>query len=164
MVPRRGTRGVMLARRSSFIFSMSSHRTPEWPRIREFMRIRIAPRTQASGILVVLRGSWRGRTSRGLVEEGSTPLCWCWRRALPRRRGWSVRVSALPPNPVDTPYMLRPASTLSTITLRLLASFAFKAGDSSRETDAWYLAAAVTAAMDRFCPSTTTGLPFLCQR
>lgn len=41
--------------------SMSSQRTPECPRIREFMRIRIAPRTQDSGMLVEVRGSKRGR-------------------------------------------------------------------------------------------------------
>ena len=52
ILPRIGTIGVMLARRSWFIFSINSSLTPEWPRMREFIRISIAPRTQASGIQV----------------------------------------------------------------------------------------------------------------
>ncbi len=50
-------------------------------------------RTQASGILVLLT-SWSGRTRRGSVDVGSTPICWCCRRACPNNKGWSVLVSA----------------------------------------------------------------------
>jgi hypothetical protein len=59
IVPYKGTKGVILARRSWPILSINSHRTPEWPlmREREFMRMRIAPRTQDSGILVELSGT-----------------------------------------------------------------------------------------------------------
>ena len=58
--------------------SINSHRTPEWPRMSEFMRMRIAPRTQDSGMLVELRGSRSGSvTGAESVSEGSTPHCWC---------------------------------------------------------------------------------------
>src|SRR5882672_11377722 len=95
MLPRRGTIGVMLLRSSSPIFSMISHRTPEWPRMREFIRINIAPRTHDSGILVDVRGSRRGRVSSAVVDEGSTPVCWCCKRAFPSARSLLVRVSAV---------------------------------------------------------------------
>ena len=94
MLPRSGTRGVMLARRRAAIFSMSSHRTPEWPRIKELIRTRIAPRTQDSGMLVDASGSRRGREGRTSVDEGKTPACWCCNSALPRARVLGVRVSA----------------------------------------------------------------------
>ena len=45
----------MLAWRSAAIFSMSSYRTPEWPGIKEWRRMRIAPRTHDSGMLVEAR-------------------------------------------------------------------------------------------------------------
>jgi hypothetical protein len=45
----------MLAWRTAAIFSMSSYRTPEWPRIKEWRRMRIAPRTHDSGMLVEAR-------------------------------------------------------------------------------------------------------------
>lgn len=60
---------------SSPIFSMSSHLTPEWPRMREFIRMRIAPRTQDSGMLEEVRGSSRGSASSVLVDEGRMPTC-----------------------------------------------------------------------------------------
>lgn len=94
MLPRSGTSGVMLAWRSAAIFSMSSHRTPECPRIKELMRTRIAPRTQDSGMLVEARGSSRGREGRTSVDDGKTPACWCCNSALPRARVFGVRVSA----------------------------------------------------------------------
>lgn len=76
MLPRMGTRGVMFSFRREPIFWMSSHRTPEWPRISEFMRIRIAPRTHASGMLVEARGSKSGSAGEGLsICDGSTPVC-----------------------------------------------------------------------------------------
>lgn len=87
---------MMFSRRSSPIFSMSSQRTPEWPRMSEFMRMRIAPRTQASGMLVDASGSCNGRADKGVVVcEGRTPVCWCCKRAWPSKRGSFVRVSAL---------------------------------------------------------------------
>ena len=95
ILPRRGTTGVILLLNNSFIFSISSHLTPEWPRMREFIRIKIAPRTHDSGILVEAKGSSRGRASSVLVDEGRIPTCWCWRRACPSARSLSVRVSAV---------------------------------------------------------------------
>lgn len=72
--PRSGTHGMTFAERISWSFSMSSNRTPECPRIREFIRISIAPRTQASGIVVELPGSERGRTLGGSCDEGKIPV------------------------------------------------------------------------------------------
>jgi len=92
-LPRRGTRGVIFSRRRWPICSMSSIRTPEWPRIREFMRIKMAPLTHDSGIVVLLRGSMSGSESPSSVEI--TPECWCCNKALPRRNGSSVLVSAV---------------------------------------------------------------------
>lgn len=124
MLPRRGTRGVMLLRSNSPIFSTSCHLTPECPRTREFIRTRMAPRTQDSGILVDVRGSRRGRASRTLADEGRMPTCWCCSNACPSAISSLVRVSAVyrkigplssgetnhemyyspePPNPVLTP-------------------------------------------------------------
>lgn len=57
------------------------------------MRIRMAPRTHDSGMDVEARGSRRGRME-GEEEVGRIPLCWCWRRAMPRASVSSVRVSA----------------------------------------------------------------------
>ena len=71
---------------------MSSMRTPEWPRIKEFMRIKMAPLTHDSGIEVWFRGSKSGSESPSSVEI--TPACWCCSRALPKRSGSSVLVSA----------------------------------------------------------------------
>src|SRR5713101_2856868 len=137
MLPRSGTRGVMLARRRAAIFSMSSHRTPECPRIKELMRTRIAPRTQDSGMLVDASGSRRGREEGTSVDDGKTPECWCCNSALPRAKVLGVRVSAsnrradesqvggrtpdredlpLPPKPVLTPYTLCEVSTFPTMT------------------------------------------------
>lgn len=66
----------MFSRNSAPIFSISSQRTPECPRIREFMRIKIAPRTHASGMLDDARGSPSGRAGSGSsVCEGRTPTC-----------------------------------------------------------------------------------------
>lgn len=70
----------------------TTYLTPECPRMREFIRITIAPlhsrkkgdinrivkishRTQDSGMLVELLGSSSGRTSSGAAEEGRTPVC-----------------------------------------------------------------------------------------
>lgn len=82
--------------------SRSSQRTPEWPRINEFMRMSIAARTHDSGIERVLSGSERGKGASGLssaiypgwVNEGRIPDCWCWRSAFPSAKCWLVRVSA----------------------------------------------------------------------
>ena len=93
MLPRRGTKGVMCSRSRWPICWMSSMRTPEWPRIKEFMRIKMAPLTHDSGIEVLFRGSRRGSESPSSVEI--TPACWCCNRALPRRSGSSVLVSAV---------------------------------------------------------------------
>jgi len=95
ILPRRGTKGVMLLRSRSPIFSISCHRTPECPRTREFIRTRMAPRTHDSGILVDVRGSRRGSASRILVDEGRMPPCWCWSNACPSARSSLVRVSAV---------------------------------------------------------------------
>ena len=74
---------------------MSSQRTPEWPRMSEFMRMRMAPRTHDSGMLVDVRGSRSGKAVGALsVSEGRTPVCWCWKSARPSVRGSLVRVSA----------------------------------------------------------------------
>lgn len=76
ILPRRGTRGIMSSSRRLPIFSMSSHRMPEWPRIKEFMRTKMAPRTHDSGIEVEVRGSERGRgPGMDEVSYGSTPAC-----------------------------------------------------------------------------------------
>ena len=93
MLPRRGTRGVMCSRSRWPICSMSSMRTPEWPRIKEFMRIKMAPLTHDSGIEVWLRGSRSGSESPSSIEI--TPACWCCNRAPPKRSGSSVLVSAV---------------------------------------------------------------------
>lgn len=74
MLPLMGTNGTILVWRRSHILSISSHLTPEWPRISEFMRMSIAPRTHDSGIVVEPTGSKRGRVSRTSVEEGRIPL------------------------------------------------------------------------------------------
>ena len=92
MLPRRGTSGVIFSRSRWPICWMSSIRTPEWPRIKEFMRIRMAPLTHDSGIVELVRGSRRGSESPSPVEI--TPKCWCCKRALPKRSGSSVLVSA----------------------------------------------------------------------
>jgi hypothetical protein len=73
MEPRRGTAGTIFARRNSLIFSINSHLTPEWPRTREFMRISMAPRIQASGMVVELPGSRSGRMLGASWEEGRMP-------------------------------------------------------------------------------------------
>ena len=76
--------------------SMSSQRTPEWPRMREFMRMRMAPRTHDSGMLVEVSGSSSGSvTGAESVSDGKTPHCWCWKSARPSVRGSLVRVSAV---------------------------------------------------------------------
>ena len=76
MLPRSGTSGVILHCSSSPIFSMSSQRTPEWPRIKELMRTMIAPRTQDSGMLVDESGSRSGSDGKGdSIDEGKTPEC-----------------------------------------------------------------------------------------
>ena len=93
MLPRRGTKGVMCSRSRWPICWMSSMRTPEWPRIKEFMRIKMAPLTHDSGIEELFRGSRSGSESPSSVEI--TPACWCCNRALPRRSGSSVLVSAV---------------------------------------------------------------------
>ena len=159
-MPRKGTRGVILVRSSSFIFEINSYRTPEWPRMSEFILMRIAPRIQDSGI-TELKGSQSGRTSGGCCDEGRTPECWCCRRACPSSIGWSVRVSALPPKPVETPYTLNPESTLSVITWRLVAILSWVPNELSNDTDTPYRAAAVTAGMERLWPSIIIGLPCL---
>lgn len=75
--------------------SISSQRTPECPRMREFMRMRMAPRTHDSGMLVDVSGSRSGKTvGTCSVSDGRTPVCWCWKRARPSVRGSLVRVSA----------------------------------------------------------------------
>ena len=70
----------------------------------EFMRMSIAPRTHASGMLFAASGSaFSGRvrgTRAGCV--GRTPICCICNRACPSTPGESVRVSALPPKPVVT--------------------------------------------------------------
>lgn len=96
ILPRRGTRGVMFSRSSAPMRSISSQRTPEWPRMSEFMRIRMAPRTHDSGMLVVVRGSPNGSAGSGAsVCVGRTPVCWCCRSAWPSWSGSFVRVSAV---------------------------------------------------------------------
>ena len=92
ILPRRGTKGVMCSRSKWPICWMSSIRTPEWPRIKEFMRIKMAPLTHDSGIEVWLWGSKSGSESPSSVEI--TPACWCCNRALPKHSESSVLVSA----------------------------------------------------------------------
>jgi hypothetical protein len=172
----------MLARRRAAIFSMSSHRTPEWPRIKELIRTRIAPRTQDSGMLVDASGSRRGREGRTSVDEGKTPACWCCNSALPRARVLGVRVSAsrrrrdalmshksdtggkdipLPPKPVLTPYTLCEVSTFPTMTSRDFWMPALISGESSKTICALCLATATSAGMERLWPSMTIELPCL---
>lgn len=77
ILPRSGTQGVMSSRSSATIFSSSSQRTAEWPRMSELMRTRIAPRTHASGMLVAASGSDSGSAGRepwSDAGEGSTPV------------------------------------------------------------------------------------------
>ena len=64
-----------------------------WDRFTNGISVWHAYRTQASGMLVLLT-SCSGRTWRGSVDVGSTPICWCCRQACPNNKGWSVRVSA----------------------------------------------------------------------
>ena len=77
ILPRSGTQGVMSSSSSVTIFSSSSQRTAEWPRMSELMRTRIAPRTHASGMLIAASGSDSGRAgseSWNDAGEGSTPV------------------------------------------------------------------------------------------
>src|SRR5258706_7888410 len=59
ILPRSGTRGVMLLFRSAVRHSRSSQRTAEGPRIRELARTAIAARANNAGIEVVADGSLR---------------------------------------------------------------------------------------------------------
>jgi hypothetical protein len=77
MLPRSGTQGVMSSRSSVTIFSSSSQRTAEWPRMSELMRTSIAPRTHASGMVIEASGSDSGSAgseSWSDAGEGSTPV------------------------------------------------------------------------------------------
>jgi hypothetical protein len=77
ILPRSGTKGVMSSCSSVTIFLSSSQRTAEWPRMSELMHTRIAPRTHASGMLIVASGSDSGSAgseSWSDAEEGSTPV------------------------------------------------------------------------------------------
>ena len=87
IVSYKGTRGLILVRRNRPIFSINFHQTPEWPQMREFMRMRVAPRNLDSGILVAISGSRRERMSRDFMKEGRTLLSWCWRKALIKWEG-----------------------------------------------------------------------------
>jgi hypothetical protein len=77
ILPRSGTNGVTSSRSSATIFSSSSQRTAECPRMSELMRTRIAPRTHDSGILVAARGSESGSAWSGAwkdATDGNTPV------------------------------------------------------------------------------------------
>ena len=77
ILPRSGTQGVMSSLSNVTIFSSSSQRTAEWPRMSELMRTRIAPRTHASGMLVEASGSDSGSAGSEPCNdagEGSTPV------------------------------------------------------------------------------------------
>ena len=52
--------------------SMSSQRTPVWPQTRKFIQMRMAPRTQDSGILVEVTGSRSTRAFYCLVVADVT--------------------------------------------------------------------------------------------
>src|SRR5712671_6874709 len=97
ILPRSGTQGVIFSRSSATIFSSSSQRTAEWPRMSELIRTTIAPRTHASGMLVAASGSDNGRAGSGPWNDdtdGSTPVLWCCNKASPRPIVSFVRVSA----------------------------------------------------------------------
>lgn len=163
MLPLRGTSGVMSSVSSRWRAWGSSHRTPEWPRRRELILIRMAARTQDSGMVIEVK--WSG-------TEDMTPQCCIWNSARPRPRWSCVRVLAeiqatqnqlerknnrrgvyvpLPPKPVLTPYMLTWASSFSLRTSRL--AWTRSRVDSSMTVDALCRATAITSGSDSDVPS-----------
>lgn len=94
MEPLTGTAAIRLAPRTRFMFSMSSQRTPECPRINEFIRTSVADFTQASGMTEPI-GSRSGSMAGVSVEEGRKPMCCIWNNEFPRVIGELVLVSVV---------------------------------------------------------------------
>lgn len=94
MEPLTGTAAIRLASKTRFMFSMSSQRTPECPRIKEFIRTSVADFTQASGMTEPI-GSRSGSMVGVSVEEGRKPMCCIWNNEFPRVNGELVLVSVV---------------------------------------------------------------------